>query len=314
MPDQYPTEPLRPASRPRTGRWLMTGVLLLLLVAAGLGAWMVWRGTIDLAAITGKQRLAASPKVAEPGPEYVPPVQSPTAAPQAAAPIAAPPPVAAQVGTVETRLALLEDRLSRLDLRAAAASGNAARAEGLLIAFAARRTVDRGAPLGYLEDQLKLRFADAQPNAVQTIADAAANPVTLDLLLAQLDTLGLRMAGVASNEDSWTKLKREVSALFVIRHESKPSLSPHDRLQRAKLMLATGKVAEAIAEIRHTPGAEGADDWIAAAQRYDLVQRALDLIETTAMLDEHRLQDSTGSRVEQPSPLAEPVRQVAPDF
>ena len=48
------------------------------------------------------------------------------------------------------------------------------------------------------------------------------------------------------------------------------------------------------------------------AQRYDSVQRALDLIETTAMLDPHRLQDSAGRKVEQPSPLAPPAANAAP--
>lgn len=39
------------------------------------------------------------------------------------------------VGNVEARLAMLEDRLSRINLQANAASGNAARAESLLIAL-----------------------------------------------------------------------------------------------------------------------------------------------------------------------------------
>ena len=63
------------------------------------------------------------------------------------------------------RVADLEDRLSRINVQAQAASGNAARAEGLLIAFAARRALDRGSPLGYIDPQLRLRFGDAQPKA-----------------------------------------------------------------------------------------------------------------------------------------------------
>lgn len=310
MPDEYPTVPPRPVSRPRTGRRLLAAFVLLLLLAGGLGAWLVWRGTIDLAALTGQRQSAASAGLAERAPAHVPPAQSATASPPAP-PAAAPSPVAVQASALEARLALLEERLSRLDLRAEAASGNAARAEGLLIAFAARRTIDRGAPLGFLEDQLKLRFADAQPNAVQTIVDGAARPVTLDTLLAQLDALGIRMAGAAGNDSTWDKVKREVSSLFIIRHENAASLGPRDRLQRAKLMLAEGKVNEAIAELRFMPGAEGAEEWMAAARRYESVQRALDLIETTAMLEPRRLQDSSGNRVEQPSPLAEPARDTS---
>lgn len=312
MPDEYPTVPMNPVSPPRTGRRIVIGLLMLMLIGAGLAAWLVWRGSIDLAALTGERAAAPAAKLAGPAPAYVPPAQT-AAAPAIAAP-AVPPLATAQTGPVETRLALLEDRLARLDLRAEAASGNAARAEGLLIAFAARRTIDRGAPLGYLEDQLGLRFADAQPNAVKTIVDGAADPVTLDTLLTQLDTLGTALTNASGNEDAWSRVKHELSALFVIRREEVPSIGPQDRLSRAKLMLAAGKVTEAIAEIHHLPGAAGAQDWIARAQRYDSVQRALDLIETTAMLDPHRLQDSAGRKVDQPSPLAPPPASAEPTF
>jgi hypothetical protein len=216
-------------------------------------------------------------------------------------------PPAQATGALETRLALLEERLGRIDLQAQAASGNATRAEGLLIAFAARRTIDRGAQLGYLEDQLKLRFADAQPNAVQTVIDAAHSPVTLDQLYAQLDALSPKLTGSPREEDTWSKVKREVSSLFIIRRQSEVATRPEDRVQRAKLMLASGKVAEAIGEVEQLPGASGAQEWIASARRYDMLQRALDLIETTALLDTHRLKDDKGTAVEQPSPLAAPA-------
>ena len=220
-------------------------------------------------------------------------------------------------GALETRLALLEDRLGRLDLQAQAASGNATRAEGLLIAFAARRTIDRGAPLGYLEDQLKLRFADAQPNALQTVIDAARAPVTLDQLYGELDALSPKLTGAAAREDSWTKVKREFAGLFVIRHETDPTIKPEDRIQRAKLMLTSGKVTEAIAEIGLLPGASGAQPWIANARRYDTLQRALDLIETTALLEPRLLKDDRGTAVVQPSPLNSPApapAASAPDY
>ena len=140
MPDEYPTVPMRPVSPPRNGRRIVIGLLTLLLIGVGLAAWLVWRGSIDLAGLTGDRPTAPAAKLAEPAPAYVPPAQT-AATPGSAAPAISPP---APGGPVETRLALLEDRLSRLDLRAEAASGNAARAEGLLIAFAARRTIDRG--------------------------------------------------------------------------------------------------------------------------------------------------------------------------
>src|SRR3546814_3188813 len=85
------------------------------------------------------------------------------------------------------RVGELETRLSRITLQAASASGNATRAEGLLIAFAARRALDRGLSLGYLEAQLRLRFGDDQPNAVKTIIDTARDPITLEPLRSELE-------------------------------------------------------------------------------------------------------------------------------
>ena len=192
-------------------------------------------------------------------------------------------------------------------MQSQAASGNAARAEGLLIAYAARRTLDRGAPLGYLEDQLRLRFADAQPNAVETLIAAAHAPVTLDSLYAQLEALGPRLAGAPAGEGSWGRVKRELAGLFVIRQQSGASVRAEDRIASAKLLLTAGKTSEAVAEVGRLPGAAIAQPWIASARRYDAVQRALDLIETTAMLDPHRLNDGAGTSVNQPSPLAPPA-------
>ena len=95
--------------------------------------------------------------------------------------------VAEQQGGLDTRLAAAEQRLARVDLQAQAAAGNTARAEGLLIAFATRRALEKGAELGYLADQLRLRFGDAMPNAVDTIIRTSRDPITLDQLIARLE-------------------------------------------------------------------------------------------------------------------------------
>src|SRR5690606_13790969 len=57
--------------------------------------------------------------------------------------------VEVQTGGIDQRVAAMEQRLTRLDLQSQAAAGNAARAEGMLIAFAARRSLERGQPLGF---------------------------------------------------------------------------------------------------------------------------------------------------------------------
>lgn len=210
--------------------------------------------------------------------------------------------VAEQQGGLDQRLAAAEQRLARLDLQAQAAAGNAARAEGLLIAFATRRAVERGAELGYLADQLRLRFADQWPNAVNTIINFTREPIRIDHLTARLDGLGpdlvQRKEGV-----SWARFKRELGELFVIRRESTPSPQPERRLRRARIALEQGRYQNAIDEIKGMPGAEKADAWIADAERFRDAMQALEVIETAAVLDQSGLRDGAGNVVRQPSPV-----------
>jgi hypothetical protein len=207
-----------------------------------------------------------------------------------------------QQGGIDQRLAAAEQRLARLDLQAQAAAGNAARAEGLLIAFATRRAVERGAELGYLADQLRLRFADQWPNAVSTIIAFARDPIRIDNLTARLDGLGPQL--VERDEGiSWERIQRELANLFVIRRESTPSPQPARRLERARIALEQGRYQNAIDEIRAMPGAEQAQSWIADAERYKAAMEALEVIETAAVLDQRGLRDGAGNVVRQPSPV-----------
>jgi hypothetical protein len=274
--------------------------LVAFLVGTALTGWLVWNG--KLATLLGRRPVAI---------EQAAPLAATTAATTTGAPLSQPalpmPEPNPALGAIETRVALMEERMSRLDLKAEAASGNAARAEALLVAFAVRRKIDSGQPLGYLEDQLRLRFGDAQPNAVQTIIASAKQPVTLDQLVAQLVASSRTLASAPQDEDAWTFVKRELSNLIVLRRQTTPSPAPENRVERARLMLASGKVDEAIAEVERLPGAPAARDWIDSARRYAETQRALDLIETTAMLEPYRLQDGAGRKVEQVSPLGEPA-------
>jgi hypothetical protein len=200
-------------------------------------------------------------------------------------------------GGLDQRLAAAEQRIARLDLQAQAAGGNAARAEGLLIAFAARRSLERGTELGYLADQLRLRFGDAQPNAVQTVIDFARDPITRDVLLARLDGLQPR-----SGRPTLGRLREELSNLFVIRRETTPSPQPERRFERARMLLETGRVDRAIAEVQMLPGSANAANWIASARRYERAQQALDLIETAAVQEPRTLRNGAGQPVEQLSP------------
>ena len=213
------------------------------------------------------------------------------------------------------RVADLEDRLSRINVQAQAASGNAARAEGLLIAFAARRALDRGSPLGYIDSQLRLRFGDAQPKAVTTIVNASRQPVTLEELAAGLDDIGPSLAAGSSGAGFWSEFQRELSELFVIRRQGTPSPAPQQRLLRAKRYVETGNVEAAIAEIEKLAGLEKDEDasrWMEKARRYNEARRALDVIETAAILEPQQLRTAEGQRVDQPSPLAPSTAIPAP--
>ncbi len=210
--------------------------------------------------------------------------------------------LAEQQGGLDQRLAAAEQRLARLDLQAQAAAGNAARAEGLLIAFATRRAIERGAELGFLADQLRLRFGDNWPNAVRTVITFSRRPITIDQLLARLEGLGPDLAE-GDEVASWADIRREIGEMFVIRREDTPSPQPERRLDRAKLFLQSGRVDAAIAEVQNLPGASSAENWIADATRFSNAMDALQTLETAAVLEPRRLRDGAGNAVEQLSPV-----------
>lgn len=210
--------------------------------------------------------------------------------------------VVEQQGGLDSRVAAMEQRLTRLDIQSQAAAGNAARAEGLLIAFASRRAIERGAPLGYLADQLRLRFGESRPNAVQTVIDAAQDPVTLDRLIARLDGLAPVLDDAPDDEGVFTRLGRELSDLFIVRREDTPSPVAERRLERARLFLESGRIEAAVQEVRSLPNAVEAEQWMADAERFAAAQRALETLETAAVLDPRGLNDSEGETVQQLSP------------
>ncbi len=183
------------------------------------------------------------------------------------------------------RIDELEARLARVNLEAEAAAGNATRAEGLLVAFAARRSIERGAALGYLEGQLRLRFGEAKPNAVDQIISFGAKPVTIDQLSAQLSTMELALKEPDVERNVVDAARDEVSSLFVFRRADAPSPLPDRRYERAQAFLANGRVQSAINEVSQMPGRANAAQWLREARRYVAVGQALDILETTAVLE-----------------------------
>lgn len=193
--------------------------------------------------------------------------------------------IEADRATLARRVADLEERIGRIDVRASSAVGNAARAEGLLVAFAARRALDRGVALGYIEGLLRDRFGNSAPEAVARIIAASQQPVTLDGLQSRLSELSPALAGRGEDEGWWESVRREFSEIFVLRQEGTPSPAPRDRLKRAREKLAVGQVDTALAEVLRLPGREAAEPWIADARRYIAARNALDRIETIALME-----------------------------
>lgn len=252
-------------------RGIAAVVAAALLAGAVISAWIGWQGGwLAFNRDTTQQTAAPQPMLsaaASPG-TSASPAPNPTA----------------EIDAASAKLAALETRMADLNREADAASGNATQAEALLVAFASRRIIERGQPLGYLEGQLRLRFGESQPGAVQRVIDAAQHPVTVDELSQELAALGPELIGQVPDESSWDWFKRQLGELVVIRHEDKPSPAPQKRLDRARLFLAGGRVEAAISEVERMPGRSVANDWIARAKSYVATEQALDQLETAAIL------------------------------
>src|SRR3546814_655051 len=165
----------------------------------------------------------------------------------------------AREAALAARLADLEARAATIDTKAEQAGGNATRAEGMLVAFAARRALDRGLGLGYVEGQLRQRFGATQPRAVATIIQASRNPVTADDLRLGLTSIGNDLVSGGDARGWFDRLRAELSSLVVIHKEGTLSSRPSDRLARARYLIEAGQVESALAEVRRLPGAPRAD-------------------------------------------------------
>jgi len=203
---------------------------------------------------------------------------------------------------VGRRVAALEQRIAQLDNQSRTAVGNADRAEGLLVAFAARRALDRGVQLGFLEALLRERFGASQPRAVGNILRAAREPVTLQELQLGLQAAGPRLIGTPPDAGWWTAFKAEMGSLITVRRRDTPSPEPTERLRRATQRLEAGQVDVALAEVMRIPGRDTAADWIRKARLYVVAREALDTIETAALLE---------PRAAQPAPTPAPARPAA---
>jgi hypothetical protein len=265
-------------NRPLVGALLLAAFAFVAGIAAT--AWLLahWSGGARLAGIV------PPPPAASPAPAVS--VQREPAAPAPVLPeTASQNQNAAPDRELIRRVNFVEERLAALDLQSRAAVGNAGRAEALLVAFAARRAIDRGVQLGYIETLIRDRFAGGQPQAVATILTAAHQPVTLQQLQARFNDVAPHLGGGGQNQSWLQALRTELASVITIRREGTPSTLPAERLGRATHALDSGQVEVALLEVLRMPGRDNARDWIGEASRYVAVHRALDAIETAALLE-----------------------------
>jgi hypothetical protein len=204
---------------------------------------------------------------------------------------------------LNARIAEAEARLARIEAAGnAAGGGNSFRAEALLVSFAARRAIDRGLGLGYVEGLLTQRFGATQPRAVASVIAAARQPVTLEQLRGTLDAIAPELAGNGPDEDWWSEFKHGLSGVFVVRQAGTIAADPQSRIDRASRMVEQGRVDLALAEIARLPNRNKAGDWMVMARRYVESHRALDLLEAAAITAEEHTQPSAPANPANPAP------------
>ena len=240
--------------------------LLLLLIGGGIAIWGLsrWDDGARFFGITPAPPRVTMPRLSAP-------------------PVA---PVALPSRAEIERVAALEARLNLLERQTLSVQGSAGRADALVIAFAARRALERGVALGYLEPLLVERFGANHQAAVATIVTASRNPVTQAELVADYDKLGALLRGTGPDEGWWPAARRELGTLVSIRRNDSPNPRPAARFDRAHARLESGEIDAALAETMRLPGAarSEAQGWIARARRLIAAKRALDEIESAALV------------------------------
>ncbi|QNM82079.1 hypothetical protein H8M03_08530 [Sphingomonas sabuli] len=245
--------------------------VVLIVIGAAAATWTLarWQGAARVLGVAPAQTGARA---------YAPPPPLPPAAP------AAPqvqdslnPVIAEQIGE-------LQARVQRVESESEEVQGSAGRADALLIAFSARRAIERGVRLGYLEPLLVDRFGKQHPQAVARIVTTARAPVRLSELITRYQDLQQDLTGPPPDEGLWTGFKRGIGSLVSVRRSDRPSTQPQARYDRALSHMMSGEVDSALAETMRLPGAPRANEWVRDARRYVATHRALDEIESAALV------------------------------
>jgi hypothetical protein len=181
------------------------------------------------------------------------------------------------------RIAELEDSLARARSGGTVSSaGGSSRAEGLLLAFAARRALELGLPLGSFEQELAAHFGTAQPHLVAAVVAAAHTPITLATLQLELTRLTPQLAGTQGT-GMWERVTNGFSNLVSVRRGGDVTQDPKLLLDQARIAMSTGNVDAALQAISRMPNRAVAADWMTSARRYSEAQRALTALEKSSL-------------------------------
>ena len=275
-------ETIQASPRPRTG--LRTIVLIMLFAfAAGIGVTVFflsqYRQWLPASMRMPLESAAPATATAMPGASFMPPAEVGAIAPTPDERM-----LQARLAALTAQLSAIEAKTAAVDREAQGAAGYAGRAEAMLAVFAARRAIDRGLALGYVEGLLRTRFGASQPREIAALVAASQAPVTVADLRLGLDAIAPDLA-TGTARDGWLAgLRRELSGLIVLHRDTTPSPRPADRLTRAREALAMGQVEAALVEVARLPGAPSATAWMMAARRYVDAHQALDALESAALL------------------------------
>jgi hypothetical protein len=279
-----------PVSKPGpTWRRKLVFPLLFFVAGIGVAGWGVTQTEFGRS-IAGLQ----TPNAAIVAPNDAPAAQGSAPSDQAAA----------RIAELEASLA---QQQSSAPIRVATVSS---RADGMLLAFAARRALELGLPLGSFEDDLNARFGSSEPHMVAAVVAAAKTPVTIAKLRGDLIGLLPQLSGVES-AGLWDRLTTGFSNLATVRRGDDAPHDPNALLAQAKTAMETGDVDTALQAISRLPNRAVAADWMAAARRYSEAQRALNALEKAA-LSSTDAQPSPGEfLLPEPTP-AMPAPEAAP--
>lgn len=270
--DEIAVEAPLPEVKPRRS-WRLLWLAALIVVGFALGiaatAWALGRSE------TLRERVLGAPPVVAVQPAPALPLgDMPNAAAQ----------TNVEIDDLAQRLGTVESRVEEIGRQSDTVVGNIDRSEGLLLALAARRALDRGVALGYLESLLRDHFGGSDPQAVATIMAASRDPVTLETLRTGLDAIPDDALTAHEGESWWQGFRRELGSIIMIRRADEAPRQPVDRLARARHLLDDGQVDRALAEVARLPGRTAAGPWVAQARRYVTARNALDRIEMASLI------------------------------